>query len=81
VGPTGGDAARLLERHDAGTVVDWNDPRTARNVIQTHYQAWADGTPQTGASLDALAEHTRRRQAERMAEVLSETTEGERIEG
>lgn len=77
VGPPGGDANALLERHDAGEVVAWNDARRARDLIAEHYDAWASGTPRSGAGLIDLSEHTRRHQAHRMAQVLHRVAEDE----
>jgi hypothetical protein len=70
VGPPSGDANALLARHDAGEVVAWNDARRAREILKTHYDAWAAGTPRPGATRASLTDHTRRNQARRMAEVL-----------
>ena len=70
VGPPGGDANALLRQHNAGEVVGWDDADRARTLLQKHYTAWACGTPRSGASRFDLSEHTRCRQAERMAAVL-----------
>ena len=72
VGPPGGDAHALLDTHDAGAVVDWNDARRARSLIQEHYDAWSRGNPHNGADWHALQTHNRRHQAEKMAEYLDE---------
>jgi hypothetical protein len=76
VGPPDGDAQALLEAHDAGAVVDWNNAQAARRLIDTHYAAWADGTPRRGADRGALDEHTRSHQARRLARLLDDVTEG-----
>jgi hypothetical protein len=74
VGPPGGDAGTLLQNHDAGEVVAWNDARRARELIQDHYEAWAAGSPTAGASRTDLQEHNRRNQSRRMARILDEVT-------
>ena len=74
VGPPDGDAHALLRRHDAGTVVDWTDVDWAAEVLRAHYDAWAEGTPRTGADRGELGAHTRRHQARRMARVLDAVT-------
>jgi hypothetical protein len=74
VGPPGGDAGTLLQNHDAGEVVAWNDARRARELIQDHYAAWAAGSPAAGASRTDLQEHNRRNQSRRMARILDEVT-------
>jgi len=70
LGPPDGDAAALLRRHGAGAVVGRDNEARLRSVLQAHYDAWAEGTPQSGASRDALTIHTRHYQARRMAQVL-----------
>jgi hypothetical protein len=75
VGPPGGDAHDLLDTHDAGAVVDWNDARRARSLIQEHYDAWANGTPRDGADWHVLQTHNRRHQAQKMAGYLDECVE------
>jgi len=70
VGPPDGDAHALLQRHDAGTVAGWDDTDRLQSVVQAHYDAWQEGRPKAGADRTALAEHTRRHQARRMARVL-----------
>lgn len=70
VGPPDGDASALLRTHDAGAMVGWDAVDRAANVIATHYEAWAQGTPRSGADREALTKHTRRHQARRMARVL-----------
>jgi glycosyltransferase involved in cell wall biosynthesis len=76
VGPSTGDAHALLEEHDAGTVVDWGNASEMAAVLRTHYVAWERGTPRSGATRSALANHSRRYQAHRMAQVLSGVTTG-----
>lgn len=72
VGPTDGDAAALLDRHDAGSLVDWSDARSAKKEVAANYAAWAEGHPRSGADWDDVQIHSRRAQAERMAEYLEE---------
>jgi len=74
VGPSEGDAHALLRAHEAGVVVDWADVDQAETILRAHYEAWADGTPRSGAHRASLSEHTRRYQARRMASVLKEVT-------
>jgi glycosyltransferase involved in cell wall biosynthesis len=74
VGPPTGDANALLQRHSAGEVVERTDAAQIREVVRTHYDAWARGEPLTGASVGSLREHTRRHQARRMARVLNDVT-------
>jgi glycosyltransferase involved in cell wall biosynthesis len=70
VGPPDGDASTLLRTHEAGTMVGWDAVDRAANVVATHYEAWAQGAPRSGADRTALTTHTRRHQARRMARVL-----------
>jgi glycosyltransferase involved in cell wall biosynthesis len=74
IGPVGGDADELLRSAEAGQVVSWSDAQSARDLIQSHYDAWAEGTPRSGASLDAIQEHNRRNQAKRLAQLFDELT-------
>ena len=74
VGPPTGDANALLQRHDAGEIVERSDATRIREVVRAHYTAWTRGEPRGGASVEALTEHTRRHQAHRMARVLDEVT-------
>lgn len=71
IGPPNGDAAALLRQHNAGTMVPRDDARTAEQMLKTHHDAWIRGTPVSGAQRTALSTHTRPRQAQRMARVLS----------
>ncbi|NBC86594.1 MAG: glycosyltransferase [Bacteroidetes bacterium] len=70
VGPPDGDASALLSRHNAGQVVDWNDARSARDMILEHYTAWTTGAPRSGAAWEDIQEHNRQQQAYQMAECL-----------
>ena len=70
VGPPDGDAQALLDRHGAGAMAGWDDAERVREIVLSHYEAWAEGTPKAGASRSALAPHTRQAQTQRMAEVL-----------
>ena len=70
VGPPAGDASALLRTHDAGEMVRWDAVDRAAAVIADHYEAWARGTPRSGADRRALRKHSRRHQARRMARVL-----------
>ena len=74
IGPAGGDADELLRSADAGQVVGWSDARTARDVVQAHYEAWARGAPRSGAPREAIQTHNRQHQAERMATLFNERT-------
>jgi hypothetical protein len=70
VGPPDGDAQALLNRHEAGMMAGRDDVERVREIVISHYEAWAGGTPKAGAARAALAPHSRREQARRMAEVL-----------
>lgn len=70
VGPSGGDADALLREHEAGEVVSWTDVERAKDVIVAHYEAWASGTPGSGAAWDDIQVHNRLHQARRLAEEL-----------
>jgi glycosyltransferase involved in cell wall biosynthesis len=74
VGPPDGDANALLQEHDAGTVVAWDDVETATALLCQHYEAWANGSPRSGAGRESLTKHTRQHQARRMARVLNTVT-------
>lgn len=67
VGPSGGDADALLREHEAGEVVSWTDVERAKEVIVAHYEAWASGTPASGAAWDDIQVHNRLHQARRLA--------------
>jgi glycosyltransferase involved in cell wall biosynthesis len=71
IGPPGGDADALLRAHDAGEIVAWSDASRATAVLRAHYEAWNEGRPIGGADRHALTAHSRRRQARRMAQVLT----------
>ncbi|WP_245850238.1 glycosyltransferase [Longimonas halophila] len=71
VGPPDGDAAALLDQHSAGTMIARTDADTAEQILQTHHDAWAAGTPASGAQRTALTAHARPRQSQRMAQVLN----------
>jgi len=70
VGPAGGDADALLQKHDAGEVVDWGDTERAKAIIAAHYEAWASGEPRAGAAWDDIQIHNRAHQAQRLADEL-----------
>lgn len=70
IGPPGGDANRLLRRHGAGEVADWDDRERIRALLLDHYAAWESGSPRVGTAREELGAHTRRTQARRMADVL-----------
>jgi len=74
IGPVGGDADKLLRSAEAGRVVSWSDAQAACDLIQAHYDAWAEGTPRSGASFDAIQEHNRKHQAKRLAQLFDELT-------
>lgn len=74
IGPPDGDANAVLHDAGAGRVVSWDDPHTAAETIQVHYDAWAAGSPRAGASFDAIQHHNRQHQAERMARLFDELT-------
>ncbi len=71
VGPPDGDAASLLRQHNAGTMAGRVDIDTLYTTLLYHHDAWQSGHPLSGAPRTALSAHTRPRQAERMAHVLS----------
>ncbi len=71
VGPSGGDADALLRRHSAGEVVDWGDVDRMTELISTHYEAWKQGDPASGAAWTDIQDHNRVHQAERLAEQLN----------
>lgn len=70
VGPPDGDAAALLREHEAGAMLARSDEAGMREVLAAHHAAWKTGTPRHGAARNALASHTRPRQATRMSRVL-----------
>lgn len=74
IGPVGGDADTLLRTTEAGHIASWNDAAAVRDTIQAHYDAWAAGTPRTGADFAAIQQHNRQHQARRMARLFDELT-------
>jgi glycosyltransferase involved in cell wall biosynthesis len=74
VGPSGGDADTLLREHEAGAVVDWGDTDRMKEMIATHYEAWQDGTPRSGAAWADIQQHNRVQQARRLADELDAIT-------
>lgn len=70
VGPSGGDAAALLQEHDAGAMVDWGDAERATEVLAAHYEAWDEGRPVSGAAWADIQRHNRVQQARRLGEEL-----------
>jgi len=74
VGPSGGDADALLREHEVGAVVDWGDADRMKEMIATHYEAWQDGTPRSGAVWADIQQHNRVHQAQRLADELDTST-------
>lgn len=71
VGPAEGDAAALLEEHEAGAVVDWGDTDRAAEILAAHYEAWREGRPVSGAGWADIQRHNRVQQARRLGETLN----------
>ena len=76
-GPPTGDAARLIEKVDGGRMFGRDDAAGIASFLKDHYDAWAEGTPCSGASAAALGSLTRRLQSGRMAALLDEVIAGE----
>jgi len=74
VGPSGGDADALLREHDAGAVVDWGDTDRMKEMLATHYDAWEDSHPHSGAAWADIQQHNRVQQARRLADELDAVT-------
>lgn len=74
VGPPGGDADALLQEHEAGEVVDWDDVNRMKEVVLAHYEAWKEGDPRSGAAWADIQQHNRVHQARRLAEELDAVT-------
>jgi glycosyltransferase involved in cell wall biosynthesis len=72
LGPAGGDAAELLRATGGGTLFRRDAVSDIANEIERHYLAWAAGRPLGGASMEAIAPFSRKRQTERLAAVLEE---------
>jgi len=72
VGPPEGDAAALLRKTDGGRLFGRDDASGLAEYIQSHYEAWAEGTPRRGAPAEAIQPYRRRAQTERMATELDE---------
>ncbi len=72
VGPPDGDAAALLRRTDGGQLFGRDDVSGLAEYIQSHYEAWAAGTPRRGAPAEAVQPYRRRAQTKQMATELDE---------
>lgn len=77
VGPPNGDAAALLRKTGGGRLFGREDVSGLAQYIRSHYEAWADGTPQSGASAESVAPYRRRAQTERLTTVLCDVCSGE----
>ena len=71
MGPPDGDAAALLRKTEGGQLFGRDDVSGLAAYIQAHYDAWASGTPRSGALSEALQPYRRRAQTERMANELN----------
>ena len=69
LGPPDGDAARLLRRVGAGSVVAWGDAEAVEGRLAEALGAWRRGEALAGASPEALRAVSRPAQAETLAEL------------
>jgi len=70
VGPPTGDAAALLDTTEGGRLFGREDASGLARYIRGQYEAWAEGTPRSGADPEALRPYRRRTQANQIASVL-----------
>ncbi|ARA92991.1 group 1 glycosyl transferase [Rhodothermaceae bacterium RA] len=70
IGPVQGDAAALLRATGGGEMMGYAERDRVAACVRAHYEAWAAGRPPAGAPPEALRPFTRRRQTERLADVL-----------
>ncbi len=72
IGPTEGDAARVLHDSGAGVLFDFDDAAGIAAHLRRSYDDWASGTPLEGAAEAAMLRYSRREQAAEMAALLDE---------
>ena len=70
IGPPSGDASTLLQQTDAGQLFARDDAEGIARFIEAQYAAWEEGSPVSGALLEAIDPYSRRAQAERLAALL-----------
>jgi glycosyltransferase involved in cell wall biosynthesis len=70
IGPPDGDAAALLDATSGGTLFGREAVADVAAFVQSHYDDWADGTPQSGAAPAAVAPYRRRVQTKHLADAL-----------
>lgn len=69
IGP-GGDAAVILRRTGAGTMISPDDVGAIDTFIERHYVAWEAGKPVTGAPRDQIQEYSREAGAEQLGQEI-----------
>lgn len=74
VGPASGDAADLLDKTDGGQLFARTDVDGMAESIRRHYDAWDDGTPESGAPTDRISPYRRQAQTEALSGILDEVT-------
>ncbi|HDI51414.1 MAG TPA: glycosyltransferase [Bacteroidetes bacterium] len=70
--PVYGEAARIVEKHNAGFIVNIDDEEEIFQALRKLYDAWAIGKPYTGASRDELWQYDRRELTRRLAKIFDE---------
>lgn len=71
IGPTAGDAARVLGETDAGRMFAFDDVEGVRAYLRASYKAWDAGRALKGAETARSARYSRREQTRLLAEVLN----------
>ena len=70
IGPPDGEAAQILERTGAGTMLPNDDADGIVETLRAHRAAWAAGHPEAGADQSASADYARPTQAAHVAAIL-----------
>jgi glycosyltransferase involved in cell wall biosynthesis len=76
LGPEGGDAGALLAETGGGRLVGRDDREAIRREVEAHYDAWAAGTPRSGAEPGRIQPYRRSELTGRLAAILEELAGG-----
>lgn len=76
VGPVGGEADRIIQEAEAGTLFDFSDVAGIESVLRTLYGAWRKGVPLPGSPREKAASFSREARAGQLAELLDSIAMG-----
>lgn len=72
IGPTDGDAARVLSMTGAGFMLDYDDKTRIVETLQSYYSAWEAGHLSSDVNEEAIEQFNRKHQARELATLLDE---------